>query len=133
MKTISSVQVPAYEFHFNLVVYPLPTSERKVRKLKYYFCPLSYSLFIQGFSHFYVLRDNCVEPKATGGSHWLEFLPDHVYCFLPSDFSKGIVHVFDHVPDCVTDFLYSMEIDPVRYFKQNRQSLKFKIFNREQQ
>ena len=31
MSTISSVQVPAYEFHFNLVVYPLPTSERKVR------------------------------------------------------------------------------------------------------
>ena len=68
-------------------------------------------IFIQGHSYFYILKNNEVHPKATGGTHWLEFLPDHVYCFLPSLLSdKGEVRVAEHIPEYVKDFLYCMEI-----------------------
>ena len=34
-----------------------------------------------------------------------------MYCFLPSyDRCKGEVRVYDHVPEYVKDFLYSIEI-----------------------
>jgi hypothetical protein len=58
--------------------------------------------------------NNGEEPHPTGGTHWLQFLPDHVYCFLPSlDADKGEVRVFEHPPKFLDDFLYSEEIKVV--------------------
>ena len=52
-----------------------------------------------------------MKPKLTGGTHWLEFLPDHVYCFLPSVRGDvGLVQVYHHMPDFVKEFLFCMEI-----------------------
>ena len=49
--------------------------------------------------------------KPTGGTHWIEFLPDHVYCFLPSSTADaGKVEVHRQMPDWVKDFLFCMEI-----------------------
>ena len=34
MAYLSAIYIPAFEFHFNLVVYPLPAEERNVSNLK---------------------------------------------------------------------------------------------------
>ena len=61
-----------------------------------------------------MLKNNGVHAKATGGTHWLQFLPDHVYCFLPSfEIDKGQVEIHDHIPDFVKDFYFCMEIEQV--------------------
>ena len=44
----------------------------------------------------------------------MQFLPDHVYCFLPSLYAdQGSVRVYDHMPKVVKEFLYCMEIKNV--------------------
>ena len=54
---------------------------------------------------------NGTEPQLTGGTHWLEFLPGHVYCFLPSfDADNGEIRVFDDPPKFLDEFNYSEEI-----------------------
>ena len=71
-------------------------------------------LFIKGWSYFYILKDNAVKPLLTGGVHWLEFLPGHVYCFLPSlRGDVGSVRVYDHMPEFIKDFSLCMEIKEV--------------------
>ena len=70
-----------------------------------------YENFSQGDSHFFLLKNNAVKPNITGGTHWLELLPDWVYCFVPSmEIDKGTVHVYDHMPEFVKDFDFCMEI-----------------------
>jgi hypothetical protein len=60
--------------------------------------------------------NNGAKPQLTGGTHWLEFLPGYVYCFLPSlDPDKGEVHVFGYPPSVLDDFLYSEKIKVVIY------------------
>ena len=55
--------------------------------------------------------NNNVKPRPTGGIHWLEFLPDHVYCFLPSiDADKGEIQVHEHRPMLLDDFRFHEEI-----------------------
>ena len=71
--------------------------------------------FYQGKSHFYILKNNAVPPVATGGHHWVEFLPDHVYCFTPSiEINKGEPLMFATMPDFLKDFLFSVEIKQVK-------------------
>ena len=66
---------------------------------------------IKDQSFFYILKNNASHAKPTGGTHWLEFLPNHVYCFLPSfEADVGKVQIFDHMPEYVKDFLFCMEI-----------------------
>ena len=66
---------------------------------------------MQGVSRFFVLKDNYVKPTATGGTHWLELLPGHMYCFLPSfESDKGEVYAYKYTPSSLKDFLYSLEI-----------------------
>ena len=61
-----------------------------------------------------MLKNNCVTAKATGGSHWLEYLADHMYCFLPSyDRDKGKVQVYDYIPEFVKEFLFCLTIEEV--------------------
>ena len=115
MANLSAVHIPAFEFHFNLVVYPLPAEEKNVSILRKS-CS-SFKVLSQGQSNFYLLKNNAVKPTATGGTHWLEHLPDHVYCFVPSfDMDKGQVVVYDHIPQWLTEFKYSMEIIEVNTY-----------------
>ena len=73
---------------------------------------LVYTIFtFKDQSFFYVLKNNASYAKPTGGSHWIEFLPNHVYCFLPSfEADAGKVQIFDHMPEYVKDFMFCMEI-----------------------
>ena len=44
----------------------------------------------------------------------MQFLPDHVYCFLPSLLAdQGDVRVYDYMPEVVKHFLYCMRINNV--------------------
>jgi hypothetical protein len=70
--------------------------------------------FYKGRSYYFVLKDNGGQAIATGGTHWLGFLPNHMYCFLPSyEVDKGQVEVFDYIPEFLKDFLFCMEIEQV--------------------
>ena len=62
-----------------------------------------------------MLKNNALQAKAIGDKHWLQFLPDHVYCFLPSfDGNAGTVEVYGYMPEFVKDVLYCMEIKQVK-------------------
>ena len=99
MTSFPTVEIPAYEFQFNLVVYPLPEPAKSL-----------------GNSYFFILKDNAVHAHPTGGRHWLSFLPGHVYCFYPSELADhGIVEVFDHIPDFIRDLKFCMEIKVYKY------------------
>ena len=64
---------------------------------------------------FYVMSNNIAPPERTGGSHFLEYLPGHAYCFIPSLAAyKGQPFVYNHVPEFLKDFQYYMEINEVR-------------------
>ena len=61
------------------------------------------------------MSQNGISPKRTGGTHWLEYMPGHAYCFLPSLAAyKGQPFVYNHVPEFLKDFQYYMEIGDVR-------------------
>ena len=69
----------------------------------------------QGQSYYYVLKNNGAKPTPTGKSHWLELMPNHLYCFLPSyEADVGKVKVYDFFPKQLVDFKYAMEILEVR-------------------
>ena len=72
----------------------------------------------KGKSYFYYLKNNAVPAVPTGGYHWIEFLPDHVYCFVPSmGINAGSVIIQETMPEFLKDFLYCKEIKKVIYFK----------------
>ena len=79
------------------------------------FCILEIKLYhYQGKSHFYILKNNAVSPVPTGGHHWVEFLPDHVYCFTPSmEINKGEPLMCTEMPDFLKNFLFSFDIQQV--------------------
>ena len=111
MVLFPTVRVPAFEFQFNLSVYPLPATSLKTvsscNLLLYKF----FKILLQGQSHFFVLKNNAVKSKNTGGTHWLEFLPNHVYCFLPSyEGNRGTVQVHTSMPDYLKEFLFCMQV-----------------------
>ena len=65
--------------------------------------------------------------------HWIEFMPDHVYCFIPSfEIDKGEAFVYDHMPDLVKQFLYCQEIKTVVHDQPSRTHLNQK-WNRKTQ
>ena len=74
MTSFATVDIPAYEFQFNLVVYPLPDHIRSL-VISHFLLNVIIFCFLQGHSYFFVLKDNAVHAHPTGGSHWLRFLP----------------------------------------------------------
>ena len=61
-----------------------------------------------------MLKNNGVEPFPTGGSHWLEFKPNHMYLFLPSyEANKGKAKVYNFIPAQLADFSYCMKVEKV--------------------
>ena len=50
----------------------------------------------------------------TGETHSLSFLPNHMYCFLPSsDLAEVVIEVLEYIPEYLKDFQFCMEIDQV--------------------
>ena len=61
------------------------------------------------------MSNNIANPERTGGSHFLEYLPGHAYCFIPSfDANKGGSFVYPFVPDFMKEFSFYTEIEDVR-------------------
>ena len=51
---------------------------------------------------------------ATGGHHWLEYLPGYVYCFIPSkEAASGKVYAYNYMPQKIKNFKYCWEIQKV--------------------
>ena len=68
----------------------------------------------KGKSYFYYLKNNAVPAVHTGSYHWIEFLPDHVYCFVPSmEINAGNVIIQNTMPEFLKDFLFCKEIKKV--------------------
>ena len=60
--------------------------------------------------------NNGVLPRATGGSHWLTYLPGYMYCFVPSiEASKGTALAYNYIPDFLLEFLFCAEIKNVTF------------------
>ena len=75
-----------------------------------------YISFTKGDSKFYVLMNNGVAPRATGGSHWLTYHPGYMYCFVPSYHAdKGSVYAYDYLPEFLSEFSYCAEIKMVTF------------------
>lgn len=71
-------------------------------------------IYLQGQSYYFVLKDNGSQGIRTGGTHWLRFLPNQMYCFLPSfDEDKGHIEVLDYIPEYLKDFQFCIEIEQV--------------------
>ena len=63
-------------------------------------------------------------PKVTGGSHCLTYHPG--YCFLPSfEADKGTVHVFNHLPEFLRDFLFCSEILDISMSDVTKSGMKY--------
>ena len=74
----------------------------------------------QGKSYFYLLKNNAVPAVPTGRSHWIEFLPNHMYCFTPSmEINSGQVIVRKEMPEFLKDFQFCQEIKMVESNKSN--------------
>ena len=136
MSDLLTIQVPAYEFQFNLVVYPLPATTVKTVSNPFYYRFCNKFLVFKGKSGFYILKNNAVHAKPTGGVHWIEFMPDHVYCFLPSSAADaGKVEVHRQMPDWVKGFLFCMEIKEnikevlLYLFEVNLKFLNLRLFS----
>ena len=76
---------------------------------------MKFEVIFQGYSFFFVLRNEDGLPKANGGKHWMRFLPNHVYCFVPSvSIGEGVLRMSKSMPDDVKQFKYCLEIKPVK-------------------
>ena len=65
-----------------------------------------------------MLKNNAVPAVPTGGSHWIEFLPNHVYCFTPSmEINGGNAIVEKAMPKFLNEFTYCMEIKKVEIIR----------------
>ena len=75
-----------------------------------------FETLFQGQSYFYVLKNNGAEPEATGGCHCMEFLPDHIYYFLPSLYAeKGESRVYSYTPQFLAHFDFCTEIPSIKF------------------
>ena len=69
---------------------------------------------LHGCSYYFVLKDNGSLGTKTGATHSISFLPNQMYCFLPSsDLTKVDIEVLDYIPEYLKDFQYCLEIEQV--------------------
>ena len=70
---------------------------------------------MQKQSYFMILKNEPKESVPTGGTHWLEYLPGFVYCFVPStESNSGKVYAYNYRPEFLKKFFYCQEIRNVR-------------------
>ena len=47
----------------------------------------------------------------------MKFLPDHVYCFLPSlHAEEGSFRIYNHMPEVIKDFLFCIQVSHFKFF-----------------
>ena len=116
-----TVHVPVYGYHNDIVVYPLPYQiERKVNLINVVCFILSIYTF-QGTTFFYLLTEGEYFPVKTQHYHWLEYLPNHVYCFLQSPRSRGgSVKMFTKMPGFLQQYhwIELSKVSTLQVFKQ---------------
>ena len=88
-----SVAIPAFSHFSNLVVFPASNEA-------------------QGNSRFFLLNKTAAVPKPSGEKVWIEYIPDSIYCLLPSSESKvGSVTIYSSRPDFLNDYSFCLEIN----------------------
>ena len=61
-----------------------------------------------------MLKNDQSKVAATGGHHWLEYLPGFVYCFIPSKkVASGKVYAYNYMPQEIQNFMYCWDIQKV--------------------
>ena len=109
-----TVKIPAFEFQFNLVVYP--NSHASVSCFNFDRGLKQYILFLKENNSFFILKNNGAKPVPIGTDHWLSLMPGYVYCFVPSfEAYVGEVHVYSHMPEFINNFQFCMEIEKVLF------------------
>jgi hypothetical protein len=89
--SVPSVIVPAIPYFCNLVVFPAPLSGLD--------------------SSFHMLKTSDDVPVDPQETHWLEYIPGSIYCFLPSSHrNKGTVSFFKSRSCFLNKYTYSLEI-----------------------
>ena len=107
---METVSIPAFEFQFNLMVFPKEQETVSFQNVKMYTDVKTF----QDKTSFYVLKNNGVKPISSGSKHWIEFLPGYDYCFIPSlEACLGEVHVYSYKPEFIKNFDFCMEIHQV--------------------
>ena len=102
---VETVIVPAYEFHYDIIVYPLPYQPQKKVLQHFMIILLRVWYELQGESFFYLLMEQESLPAKTKRNHWLELLHDHVYCFIPSvKPQEGQVQMYTSMPEFLMNY-----------------------------
>ena len=59
-----------------------------------------------------MLSNNYFDGRLTGQVQIVEFIPNCMYCYLPSsDKDRGYVQIFDYVPEFLKSFKFLVEIE----------------------
>ena len=71
-------------------------------------------MHFQGRSHIFVLSNNPSIGCHPRKMKVIPFLPNHMYCFLPSGANQhGSLQVVDHIPSFLKLFKFLLEVDKV--------------------
>ena len=90
--SLASIVIPAPEYFCNVVVFPAPTTS-DVPKL-------------------FLMKNKCDVPRYQVGSVKVKYIPDSVYCLLPSDEENaGKVSVYESKPRFLDSYAYCLQID----------------------
>ena len=93
MEHFSSVAIPAFPYFWNLVVFPSHVEQDG------------------GESSFHILKKTSEVPRDSGLKIWVEYIPNSIYCLLPSTERKaGKVSVYSSMPEYLKGYGYCLEI-----------------------
>ena len=107
---IPPIAIPAFSHFYNLVVFPAPNENS---------CQ----------SSFFLLKNNVDVPKPNGKVLWVEYVPDSIYCLLPSsESSHGEVTLYSKMPDFLNNFVYCLEINQLSIGYSDSADTPVKIF-----
>ena len=90
---VPSITIPVFPNFCNVAVFPASNKAR-------------------GESLFFLLKKTAVIPKESGEKFWVEYLPDSIYCLLPStEINQGSVTMYSSRPDFLDKYAYCLEIN----------------------
>ena len=71
-------------------------------------------MHFQGSSHIFVFSNNPSIGSHPAKMKIIPFLPNSMYCFLPSDANQhGSLQVVDHIPSFLKSFKFLLDVDKV--------------------
>ena len=90
---VPSIAIPAFPHFYNLVVFPSPVKE-------------------SDGSRFFILKKSADVPEYSSKKWLVEFIPDSIYCLLPSaEREQGKVTVYKNRPQFLDQYSYCLEIN----------------------